>query len=644
MTREELIDRLSKSRNESDVRAVLEGVTDEQLAQLNNKQTDELVLRISNQLMNTGAQGKDREAAVKAAAAGATQFVADTITANTATKEVEKDPALAGTSPDTKDVATEILELKKKVAANTATKAETDRLKQLAVDNADIYSTVTLSGSAGLRATLSKTMTQLFGDGSDEAVDALKQALSVKYGMSLDGITDDWLTQALSVNPAVQAVGTEVSKKRTAYTTSSGVIYADPAYMPDPAKKVTVDASVDKALKSNITGFDTFGRLAAQTIFDSQERFGGQNIYALWAYTQGFFDPNRDFGDLGPTGYLTDTKELRKAFLRQQLVAAGTLPPYFIDGQVNPLYQPGVSAEKFIDTPGAKQSTMLSTVWENPEMLVDAQWWEKNAKAFNDYLVTNISANDKAKGANNDLMRKFMYDMEKPKFDALLAKYGPGRELAAIVASKYPDLADKMVAGTELTADESVKIMDLFGNMDPASIGIARDSFDHYKQLAAEAKEKAGPTITVIQPDRDKIAEGFKELYRQMFRAEPSPDELGALVNDIAGRYIGAQYARQDFDTSSAMTQAVRGTDIYSQLYGNKPSGLGEAEYIGQFENVGAGMLGGMQAPSAAIQAGMRNNDPNTTAQMVFADQGSWNNSAFLENFYRALQTMNAMT
>lgn len=70
---------------------------------------------------------------------------------------------------------------------------------------------------------------------------------------------------------------------------------------------------------------------------------------------------------------------------------------------------------------------------------------------------------------------------------------------------------------------------------------------------------------------------------------------------------------------------------------------MDEADYIGQFERTGQGLLGGIKASSAAVQAGRRVNNPNATAQVVGAEKASWDNSGFLEQFFRSMQIANEM-
>ena len=643
MTREELLAQL-KTRATTRSQAQL---VDEVVAKL----SDDLIAKIDERTLTVIKSSVDAfptsPTTAKDMAADIETFVSNSASTTAAKEAVKENPAAATATQAQQDTMTEIEALKAKVDNGKATQAEKDRYLELQKQDPNSFAAIVAGSSSGaVHTQLAKLMAQQFGDGSDSAINATKQAIAIKFGMTTDGISDALLTTMLQTQPSWAAVATEVSKKRTSYTTSSSITYGDPSYAPDSSKKVTVTQSLDKSYRDNIPGFDTYGRLAASTLFDSQDRFNGQNIYGLWAMTEGYFDPNKDWGSLGPTGATSDMSEIRKSFIREQLIAAGKLPPRYIDGELNPVYDPTKQKNKLpspgkgFELPGTA-ANVYQQMWDDPEALVDAAWWKDHTNAWIDYSASALTAQSSEERMNDDVLRKFIYDTEKPKFDAALASYGEGNELAAIVSMHNKDLADKMVVDpASMTASDWTKVYDVFGGLDPSSIGIARDAISKYRQSASDS----GPKITIVQPDRTKISEGFRQLYQQLFMADPTPDELNALVENVAGQYVSAQYARRDFDTGAAMTEATRGTDLYSQLYGAKPTGLSEADYIGQFQRAGSALLGGAAPSAAAVQAGMRANDVNLTGQVTVANQSTWQNSSWLENFYKAMQTINSMT
>lgn len=516
---------------------------------------------------------------------------------------------------------------------------------------ADINDAAGGSTNSAVQKAAHKTLVSLFGDSPD-----ILNSLRTKYGKQAGVTLDDvGLLSMVQANPdelkraqaAAQSLAGPISKSQfTQITDGRG-------------KTFMVDSDIKATLDKAVSGFTTYKGLAASGLADSSEKYpgfngAGQNIYTLLQHSLGLFDPNFDpSGGLDqldsmwgahPNGPTVD--ELRTQFMRQQLINEGKLEaPTLADGSPNPKFVKADQIPTPGDTmalPGRSVATPMERAWQNPNILIDnpAQWWTQArnndwAKFLQEGMAHEATNGDQ----RSDLLRQRLYDAQKPQFDAYAAKYGSGNELAAIVAMKNPDLGAKMASGVKLTDQEFIEAESSFGGLDPASLGIISDSLKKYDpKLAPKA-----PTIQIVQPDRDKISEGFKELYRTMFRAEPTADELQALVNKVAGADISAQYGHQSFDPATAIKTQIQGTDLYSQLYGNKPAGTDDQTYINQFEQSGAQLLGGQQASSAAVQAGMRANNINLTDQVVSGEKASWSNSGFLAKYYERMKLANSM-
>lgn len=645
MTKDELIEAFvayvgkpkPTERERAAVEAMLANVTDAQVLALTDKQVELLRAKVSLN-WSSGRFNRDAEGAV----AEVTDFAA---------KESTKEELQAANPTASKEQVAEQVDIAvalKAVAAGTPTpeqQAAVDKSRGMPIGREEakqLLAGLNIGEKVGLSAVQQALQTT---DPND--IESVRKAI-----MAYAGMKDlDYGKFAELLNSSIgRQIADATLAKRRGYDTGSFTRYTDAA-----GRSVFVSLPTEEALKGYLPGFADYNRTATSTLVDSQARFAGpngiaQNVYALFAHTIGVLNPNKDpqkdympediFGTLTMPGE-PNRDELRKNFLRSEL-QGNLLPERFLpDGTLNPVYERGAAtADKFGNTGTA--SVLWSTLWENPEMLVDQTWWTTDRESrFNQMLWDAKGTYDTDAAVVSDLMRQTIYNAAKPKLDAYLSEFGPGKELAAIVAYHNPELGRKMAAGLELTDEELTAAAQVFQGVDPAKVGIITDSLDRY---AKQGTSSSGSTMTIVQPDRQKISEGFRELYRQMFRSEPSDDELNALVEDVAGQYVGAQYRRQEFDTGSAMMAELRSTDLYSQLYGNKPKGMDEADYIGQFERTGQGLLGGMQASSAAVQAGMRVNNPNATAQVVGAEKASWDNSGFLERFFRSMQIANEMT
>ena len=138
-------------------------------------------------------------------------------------------------------------------------------------------------------------------------------------------------------------------------------------------------------------------------------------------------------------------------------------------------------------------------------------------------------------------------------------------------------------------------------------------------------------------PDPVAIRQSAKDLYRQMFAADPTEAQLDGFVGQVQGAISGAP-ANQNVDGSARLRAALEGNSLYRELYGNMPAGMTESEYQNQFRQGAASMLGSQAADPTAIQSGMRSGDYQTTVGSVAGDKKSWGNSTFLGRLAQAAQ------
>jgi len=661
MTKDELLARLKKGGiNEAHAKQIADGIDPDTLTRLDDAAGGQLIDEYQRQRMvspnTTGrvAPKVDVKKVIAAAPAIAAQARAASTVRNATTA--------AGKSDETADQdaqSARLLVEAQQTPANARTPEQQERINRYLQQNPgqsenSIADLAAGKLAAGNEAELKDRLMQQLG--VDEAgLDAIQRAAAARMGSDLPYSVMFNLARG---DQEFLKIADETKAKRNGYAVGSYNAYTDPF----TGKQVMVRAGTDEALRTKIPGFGDYGRAATRTVVDSSERFAGkmgfENIYGLFAYTLGVFDANQEptitdwsetddaeavWNSNAASGRAADPGSVRRNFARNQLQKMGKMPPRFLpDGTLNPVYQPRTGGQIPTSADSVSFTSIYQDMWNNPEKYVDDDFWTTNDAAYKQALWDAKNATDSDAAMMSDLKRERMYEELKPKLDAYLAEFGDENSLAAIVAVHNADLGRKMARGLELTDEDLYNASLVFGGLDPADVGIVRDGLGRYQMRSEANKAAKGPTI--IQPDREKITQGMQELYRSMFHADPNGDELGALVEQIAGQYISSQYSKTDFDPQAAATAALRGTDIYSQLYGNRPSGMSDADYSAQFERTGQAMLGGMQAPGAAIQAGLRNNDANLTAAVINADKKSWENSSFLEQFYRSMNIANEMT
>lgn len=254
---------------------------------------------------------------------------------------------------------------------------------------------------------------------------------------------------------------------------------------------------------------------------------------------------------------------------------------------------------------------------------------------------------DQARGASkrqevNEYGRSREAQKYVDQFNAYRTRFGNEFGLAALVGTHDEALAEKMM-GVGLTDREALQVQKYLRNVDPAQLGLLDDLklyMEDYKR--AQAKASQGPQI--VMPDRTKISEGFRELYRSWFRAEPGEGELEAMVSDLESKYVGEVSANREFDFDSRMKEQARSSDLYSRLFANRQAGVSEEDYVRQFEQAGSALLGGEVASDQAVQAGLASGSTQATVGAVAGSAQAWENSSWRERVAQAAQVLNKLT
>lgn len=175
-------------------------------------------------------------------------------------------------------------------------------------------------------------------------------------------------------------------------------------------------------------------------------------------------------------------------------------------------------------------------------------------------------------------------------------------------------------------------------------------------------------------PDDKALRENYRELYTQLLLRDPTEAELDSFVNtvynDIRGKASAAIAADQQaqprinvfqgiFDIPESTPGGVRTVEVegtspseigldllrqsgeYQALYGNRPQGMSEVEYAGQFASAAQATLG-LNAGDAmsARRSGMMTGDVRTTIGRAAMSEAGLRSSTLQERLARAAQAV----
>lgn len=400
-------------------------------------------------------------------------------------------------------------------------------------------------------------------------------------------------------------------------------------------ERIYVSAATYDHILKNLTFGAQYEQIHNATWADSVRRgFFNENWYALLAHSFGITDPNQppdqpplDVGELPVVlGARVPEEVLRKEFVRKKLQ------------EENPMF-PKRKPKRFLSVGKLiRIENPLYRLWANPEEAVDANWWKENALEWDRYRAQREQGARAGEVMFDEGLRFLSYYNRVAEFEANLNEgMGP---LIAIIAVHDRALADRAQAGLLTPEDKAVIFNKILRGVDPQNLGLYSDTLDFYEQMAGVDNGRR----KIIQPNRDKIEEGFRELWRQWFMADPSDGQLQALIDQVANEFIAAQQQDREPDIQSTALKAVRSTDLYSQLFRNKPGGLTEEQYIGQFQRAGAELLGGEMPSQLAVQQGMQTGNVHTTRTIAATEKPTWENSSWLERVYQLAEIANRMT
>jgi hypothetical protein len=152
-----------------------------------------------------------------------------------------------------------------------------------------------------------------------------------------------------------------------------------------------------------------------------------------------------------------------------------------------------------------------------------------------------------------------------------------------------------------------------------------------------------GGGATRVLPDPVQIQQATKDLYRSLFKEEPDEATLTSLASQVSSAVAGAG-TDQNVNVEARIRQSLEALPEYNTYYGNKPGGMTEGEYQGQFVAGQQSILGNELAGNSAVRLGMKSGQYQTAVGAATGTKEAWNNSNFLGRLAQAAQNVAANT
>jgi hypothetical protein len=213
-------------------------------------------------------------------------------------------------------------------------------------------------------------------------------------------------------------------------------------------------------------------------------------------------------------------------------------------------------------------------------------------------------------------------------------------EAMAFIHSANPTLAAKLSGDptklTQADVKEKRRIIadgkftpEVLSAMGYESLSLS-DWDDWYAMQEELKRQKEGGGRVRVKPDQDAIRQSAIDMYRALFADDPSPGTLNTLVSSVSAAIANAA-DDQNIDVGAQLRKRLEANPQYAELYGERPAGMTEEEYMSQFKAASSQLLGSaVAADPSAVRSGMRTGDTNTTIGAVAAGKTAWGNSSFL--------------
>ena len=221
------------------------------------------------------------------------------------------------------------------------------------------------------------------------------------------------------------------------------------------------------------------------------------------------------------------------------------------------------------------------------------------------------------------------YDSEN---DELNLSDGDARMLAQIVRDMTPGS----------TKSDFTSTMEGIGLGDSTSM-LADLLADSRLRNALSGGGGGGGKAERVLPDRDAVKQSAKDMYRQLFLTEPDDAQLESFTNQVFG-VISSAADNQSVDASAQLRKISEGLPEYQKFYGNKPGGMTEQEYQGQFALGQQSILGNELAGNQAVRLGMQDGKYQTAVGAAAGTAEAADNSTFQGRLAQAAQVISGKT
>lgn len=211
-----------------------------------------------------------------------------------------------------------------------------------------------------------------------------------------------------------------------------------------------------------------------------------------------------------------------------------------------------------------------------------------------------------------------------------------GNDLLAYMHALDPSLAAKLsgnpksLAPQDMYKAQQLIIDGKFNQEQLAKMGYYSTALaEWYDEKGYSDRGGGGGGPTRMIADQDALRQAAIEMYRAMFAQDPTDQDVKKLM-DAANGAVASAAPNQSIDVQAKIKAQLQKDSKYKELYGNRPGGMTEEEYQGQFRGGAASLLGEEAADPSAIQSGMRTGDYQTTIGRVASSEKAWGNSRFL--------------
>jgi hypothetical protein len=137
--------------------------------------------------------------------------------------------------------------------------------------------------------------------------------------------------------------------------------------------------------------------------------------------------------------------------------------------------------------------------------------------------------------------------------------------------------------------------------------------------------------------DPEQVRQAANSMWESVLRGGDAPDELVSALQKSLQSALDKAPEGQDFDISARLQTWIESQPRYGQLYGKKPGGTTDQEWMGQFISGQQSILG-QEIPTGGdpVALGMESGTYQTAVGAAAGTKAAWNNSTWMERLANA--------